>query len=275
MVKFVSRRKFLNATALSVRAVQAGLGGKIQAVAFDAFPIFDPRPLVSLVNELYSEKGAELGALWHTRQFEYAWLRSMSGRYADFRQVTSDALVFAARATGVDLTAEKQDRLMDGYLNLRCWPDVPQVLLYLKKAGIRIAFLSNLTGSMLEAGIRNSKLNGLFDYVLSTDRVKAYKPDPRAYQMGLDAFGLKPEQILFAAFAGWDVAGARSFGYKTFWVNRQSQPFEELGYAPHARIDKCNTSQRQQIPEERRTTASLFWLGGARFSRLGDVCSES
>ena len=35
---------------------------------------------------------------------------------------------------------------------------------------------------MLEAGIRNSQLEGMFDHVLSTDRVKAYKPDPRAYR---------------------------------------------------------------------------------------------
>jgi 2-haloacid dehalogenase len=82
---------------------------------------------------------------------------------------------------------------------------------------------------MLEAGIRNSQLDGVFDHLLSTDRVKAYKPDPRAYQMGLDAFGLKRNQILFAAFAGWDAAGAKSFGYPTFWVNRQDQPSEELG----------------------------------------------
>ncbi len=87
---------------------------------------------------------------------------------------------------------------------------------------------------MLEAGIQNSQLDGVFDHVLSTDRVKVYKPDPRAYQMGLDAFGLKPDQILFAAFAGWDAAGAKSFGYPTFWVNRQNQPAEELGVAPDA-----------------------------------------
>jgi 2-haloacid dehalogenase len=42
--------------------------------------------------------------------------------------------------------------------------------------------------------------------------------------MGLDAFGAKAGQILFAAFAGWDAAGAKSFGYATFWVNRQNQP---------------------------------------------------
>jgi 2-haloacid dehalogenase len=47
--------------------------------------------------------------------------------------------------------------------------------------------------------------------------------------MGIDAFRLKHEEILFAAFAGWDAAGAKAFGYPTFWVNRQKQPAEELG----------------------------------------------
>src|SRR5262249_49590080 len=111
---------------------------------------------------------------------------------------------------------------------------VPAALHSLRNAGIHLAFLSNLTPKMLEAGIRNSQLEGMFDHVLSTDRVKVYKPDPRAYQMGLDAFGLKPDEILFAAFAGWDAAGAKSFGYPTFWVNRENQPTEELGEPPDA-----------------------------------------
>jgi 2-haloacid dehalogenase len=50
--------------------------------------------------------------------------------------------------------------------------------------------------------------------------------------MGLDAFGLKREEILFAAFAGWDAAGAKLFGYPTFWVNRQKQPREQLDASP-------------------------------------------
>ena len=46
--------------------------------------------------------------------------------------------------------------------------------------------------------------------------------------MGLDAFKLQKEEIAFAAFAGWDAAGARWFGYPTFWVNRLNTPVEEL-----------------------------------------------
>ncbi len=229
------RREFLSRIAASGLVLQAfakeasGPRSAIKAIAFDAFPILDPRPVFSLVDELYPEKSIELSNVWNTRQFEYTWLRTMSGRYVDFWKVTGDALVFAAKAVKVELTPEKQARLMEAYLKLKCWPEVPSALRSLRRAGIRLAFLSNMTTKMLEAGIHNSRLDGVFDYVLSTDRVKAYKPDPRAYQMGIDAFGLKSNQILFAAFAGWDAAGAKSFGYPTFWVNRPMQAGEELG----------------------------------------------
>jgi 2-haloacid dehalogenase len=59
--------------------------------------------------------------------------------------------------------------------------------------------------------------------------VQSYKPDPRAYALALDAFGLPREEILFAPFAGWDAAGARWFGYPTFWVNRLHAVPEQLG----------------------------------------------
>jgi 2-haloacid dehalogenase len=223
----LNRRDFLGLAAQTGVSLAADPMA-VRAIAFDAFPIFDPRPVFALAEELYPGRGAELSNLWRTRQFEYTWLRTMSRNYADFWQVTGDALVFAAKSLRLDLLAANRSALLDTYLKLHCWPDVPDVLRARKSAGMRLAFLSNMTPAMLQAGIRNSQLEGIFDHVLSTDAVKAYKPDPRAYQMGLDAFGLRREQILFAAFAGWDAAGAKSFGYPTFWVNRQNQPAEEL-----------------------------------------------
>jgi 2-haloacid dehalogenase len=94
--------------------------------------------------------------------------------------------------------------------------------------------LSNFTPRMLEAGVKNGGLEGLFEDLLSTDRVQAYKPDPRAYQMGVEAFGLQKSEIAFAAFGGWDAAGAKAFGYPTFWNNRLGQPAEELGVTADA-----------------------------------------
>jgi 2-haloacid dehalogenase len=72
----------------------------------------------------------------------------------------------------------------------------------------------------------------MFEDVVSTDRSRTYKPDPRAYRLGVDALRATREEILFVAFAGWDAAGAKMFGYPTFWVNRQRFPAEELGVLP-------------------------------------------
>lgn len=235
-----TRREFLNLAAAGVaaRIVTLGTigytvtGSKISAIAFDAFPIFDPRPIFARAEKLFPGKGAELGAAWRTRQFEYQWLRALSGQYADFWQTTEDALVFAAELLNIHLATAQQRELMNAYLALDAWPDVPSALQSLKTAGLRLAFLSNATPAVLDAGIRNAALAGVFEHVLSTDRIRTYKPDPAAYRIAIDAFGLERDEILFVAFAGWDAAGAKSFGYRTFWVNRLELPVERLGVAP-------------------------------------------
>ncbi len=235
----IDRREFLImaggvATSLLAPAssTRAATQSKIKAIAFDGFVIFDPRPVFALAEKLFPGKGAELSSAWRTRQFEYQWLRVLSRNYADFWRATEDSLVFSAKLLKLDLTPEIRDRLMGAYLELKAWPDVLPALTSLKKAGLRLAFLSNLTPKVLDANIKSAGLVGLFEHALSTDKIKTYKPDPRAYQMGVDAFKLKREEILFVAFGGWDAAGAKSFGYPTFWANRLDLPVEELGVMP-------------------------------------------
>lgn len=232
----MQRRTFLGAATATVATALLTKGaaarGGIRAVAFDGFPIIDPRPVAARAEALFPGRGAELMAAWRTRQFEYTWLRTLMGRYADFWQVTGEALDFAARSIGLDLPPDRRDALLQTFLELKAWPDAEPTLRALKAAGIRMAFLSNFTAPMLDAALRNAGLQDLLEPHLSTDRVQAYKPDPRAYQLGVDAFGLPREQIAFAASAGWDAAGAKAFGYPTVWVNRAKLPVEQLGLAP-------------------------------------------
>lgn len=202
---------------------------KIRAIAFDAFPIIDPTPVATRVQAMFPSRADALLNAWRTRQFEYAWLRTLGGTYADFWQTTRDALEFAAASLGVPLTDASRDELMQTYRELKVWPDVRGALDVLHQAGIRMAFLSNFTAAMLDAAVQNSGLEGLFEAHLTTDRVRAFKPDPRAYSMGPKGFGLRREEIVFCAAAGWDAAGAKWSGYRTFWLNRSRQPAEELG----------------------------------------------
>ena len=237
----MDRRVFVKAVAGAVGATavraqglqkESRANGRIKAIAFDGFVIFDPRSVEKRVEEQLPGRGAELTNLWRTRQFEYCWLRTSGGQYADFWKVTDDALRYTAKSLMISLTGAQHDALMDAYLNLTPWPDVHEGLAELKRQGIRLAFLSNLTAAMLDANLKAAGLREFFEPHLTTDRVQAYKPSLRAYQMGPDAFRLHKSEIAFAAFGGWDAAGAKWFGYPTVWVNRGGVPAEELGAQP-------------------------------------------
>lgn len=204
-------------------------GAKIEVVLFDAFPVFDPGPIFGGLETIAPGKGKALGELWRNRQFEYAWLRAMAGKYEDFWKVTRDGLLYAAEVLKVPLSPRQVETIMRGYLELKAWPDAPAALRTLKDEGFRLAFLSNFTPRMLQAAIESAGLEGRFEQALSTDAVRTFKPDPRAYRMAIEALSMPRDRILFVPFAGWDAAGAKWFGYETFWVNRLGTPPEELG----------------------------------------------
>jgi 2-haloacid dehalogenase len=108
---FNARRRLCAFTAAGIAAAVAGPSvraeaaarPKTRAVALDAFTTFGPRPVAALADRLFGSDAAALMDAWRLRQFEYTWLRTAMGRYADFLRVTEDALVFAARPTKVDL----------------------------------------------------------------------------------------------------------------------------------------------------------------------------
>ncbi|AGH95354.1 haloacid dehalogenase type II [Pseudobdellovibrio exovorus] len=202
----------------------------IKVIAFDAFPVFDPRPIFKTVQELFPEKADKLVEVWQAKQFSYTWLRTSGEQYKDFYQVTEDALVYAAKNVKVDLTEKQKQQIMGEYLKLKPWPDAMDALQKLKDKKYKITFLSNFTEEMLKSNLKSSKLEKLFSpLLLSTDLAKAFKPSPKAYNLAIEHFGVKKKEVLFVAFAPWDAAGAKWFGYPTFWVNRSSFPPEELG----------------------------------------------
>ncbi|HSE75988.1 MAG TPA: haloacid dehalogenase type II [Dongiaceae bacterium] len=236
-----TRRDFMHlaatgaaATAIVSVGAAAAPAPAIKAVAFDGFALIDPRPVAARAEAMFAENGRSLMAAWRTHQFGYSWLRTLGGQYVDFWRVTQDALEASARALKLELSAQQRDALMQTYLDLKAWPDAAPVLRRLKDAGMRLAFLSNFTAPMLDAAVKNSGLEGLLEAHLSTDRVQAYKPDPRAYAMALDAFGLTRAEIAFVAFAGWDLAGAKWFGYPTYWANRAGSAADSLGVTADA-----------------------------------------
>lgn len=207
----------------------------LQAIAFDAYgTLFDVYSVSALAEQLFPGKGDALAAMWRVKQIDYTRLRTLSGQYRDFLEVTRDALRMAARTLKLELDSATEQRLMNQYACLSAFPENLAALKELKGLGIPLAILSNGTPQMLAIAVKSAGMNDLFDHLLSVDAVKKYKTAPEAYQLGPDAFGLPAKNILFVSSNAWDACGATWFGYTSFWINRSGQPAEELGVSPSA-----------------------------------------
>jgi len=204
----------------------------IRACVFDAYgTLFDH---ASAAAELRDELGADfvsLTSLWRDKQLQYTWLRTCQGRHADFWQVTGEALDFVLETIGRDDPALRE-RLMDSYLKLDTFADVPGALRSLRDAGLRMAILSNGSPCMLSAIIKNSGTADYFDAVLSVEEVQAFKPHPNVYRLAEQRLGISPSQILFCSSNAWDAYAASAFGLRVVWCNRYGQRQEHLPGAP-------------------------------------------
>ena len=208
---------------------------KIAACVFDAYgTLFDFASAAARCEELGAD-AARLTALWRDKQLQYTWLRSLAGRYADFWQVTGDALDFALETLAIDKPGLR-DRLMQLYLTLDAFPEVPQVLRQLKQAGLRTAVLSNGSPAMLSAVVRHNGLEDLIDHVLSVDEVGVFKTDPKVYQLALDRLRLPAAAIAFQSSNAWDAYAASAFGMTVVWCNRYGQRRERLPGCPDREV---------------------------------------
>jgi len=204
----------------------------VQACVFDAYgTLFDFASAAKSCRDVLGEGIDRLTMLWRDKQLQYTWLRALQGRHADFWQVTSDALDFALETLALDKPGLR-DRLMNLYLTLEPFPEVPDVLARLKKAGMQTAILSNGSPAMLDAVVQASRLGMLIDAVFSVEAVGVYKPHPKVYQLAADRLGIRANAIAFQSSNAWDAYAASAFGMQVVWCNRYGQRPERLPGKP-------------------------------------------
>jgi 2-haloacid dehalogenase len=208
----------------------------VQACVFDAYgTLFDFASAARGCADVLGEGIDRLTALWRDKQLQYTWLRAVQGRHADFWQVTGDALDFALATLGIDRPGLR-GRLMDLYLGLDPFPEVPDVLRHLKNAGMRTAILSNGSPSMLDAVVKTSGLGTLLDLVLSVEAVGVYKPHPKVYQLAVDRLTVPAAAIAYQSSNAWDAYAASALGMRVVWCNRYGAQPERLPGAPDRTI---------------------------------------
>jgi 2-haloacid dehalogenase len=202
-------------------------------VLFDAYgTLFDVHSVRQRAEAMFPGFGERLSLLWRDKQIEYSRLASMSQRFRPFRDITRAGLRFAALRLGLALDGAGEERLMDEYRKLGAFAENREVLVELKRRGVRAGVLSNGDPDMLAEAVRSAGFDDLLDPVLSVHETCRFKTDPVTYALGTAALNLPAARILFVSSNGWDAIGATWFGYTTLWVNRAGLPPEQLDAEP-------------------------------------------
>ena len=204
---------------------------------FDAYgTLFDVHSAVARHAKEVGENAARVSEIWRNKQLEYSWTRSGMGKYRDFWTLTEEALDFAlASVPGANKDARKA--LLDAYMELDCYPEVPGVLKALKESGARTAILSNGSPDMLNSAVKSASLGDVLDEVFSIHPLMVFKTSPETYRMVTDYWKIERERVSFQSSNRWDIAGAAAFGFDCAWINRTGQP-DEYGDLPPSRVLK-------------------------------------
>lgn len=203
----------------------------IKALVFDVYgTLFDVHSVEEKCEAVYESYGAKISQRWRQKQLEYSFLRQVMGQYQPFKQVTLDALKFALQTLELSYDDTQLQSILAEYEKLDSYKEVEKVLS--EGDNKQCVIFSNGSRDMLEPLIEQSGLAEYFDRVISVDDIKQYKPSPASYMQVLNTLGIKREEVLFMSSNGWDISGAKSFGFKTAWINRNHAPVEMLNLEP-------------------------------------------
>ncbi|UAL47626.1 haloacid dehalogenase type II [Sutcliffiella horikoshii] len=213
----------------------------ISTFVFDVYgTLFDVHSVKEKADELFDGKGTEISEIWRRKQLEYSFLRQLMGNYETFSDVTKDSLKYALKQLSIPFSNKEVESLLEQYTSLRAYDEVQNVLSTLKEKGKVLAVFSNGSRDMLDPLVEQAGMNEYFQHIISVDDTKQYKPTPASYTGVLKVIGVKREQVLFMSSNGWDISGAKNFGFHTAWINRNHLPQEELGLAPDYTFDSLD-----------------------------------
>ena len=203
----------------------------IKAIIFDAYgTLFDVNSAAEKCKGKIGDKWEDFANYWRTTQLEYTWLRSLMNRHKDFWKITEDSLDKSMKFIKIDYSMRND--LLDLYKALSPFSEVKETLNKLKKKNFKLAILSNGTPSLLGNLVKNNNLENIFDDIFSIEEVGIFKPDSKVYDLPVNKYKIKKDEILFLSANTWDVSGGGNYGYNSVWLNRNKNIFDNLDYQP-------------------------------------------
>lgn len=182
---------------------------------------------------------------WFAQFLQCALVSTVTNSYKTFGDIGIAALEMLATRNKVNLTEEHRALISDGMQRLPPHPDVRESLDRLRKAGVRMATLTNSTMAVAKNQLENAKITEYFDLILSADSVKRLKPASEPYLMAAKNLGVHIEEVRLIAAHSWDIAGAMHAGCAAAFVSRPGMVLDPLFKRPDVIASDLNEVSKE------------------------------
>ena len=151
----------------------------------------------------------------------YASLETVlqSGDHVSYREVLRGVMRGLATRYSVPTSRIDTDALA---ASLPTWPPFPDTVeaLHRLRRHCKLGIISNIDDELFAATARTLEVP--FDWVITAEQVRAYKPSRQNFERALERIGVPKERVLHVAQSRFhDVAPASTLGLATVWVNRR------------------------------------------------------
>ncbi|HYN69044.1 MAG TPA: haloacid dehalogenase type II [Candidatus Eisenbacteria bacterium] len=140
-------------------------------------------------------------------------------RYRPYREVLGEALRRILAEHEMEPTPEEVAAFGGSVVDWPAFPDSAAALQRLQ-ARFGLGVITNCDDDLFAAS--NARLGVTFDWVVTAQQAKRYKPNPRGFELAFERIGLPTSRILHVAQSLFhDHVPAQRLGLSTVWVNRR------------------------------------------------------
>ena len=154
-----------------------------------------------------------------------------SGPYRPYREVLGAVLTAMLAERGAVATADEIVMFGGSVAHWPAFPDSAAALARLHER-FKLGVITNCDDDLFAAS--EARLGIKFDWVVTAQQAKRYKPNPRGFELMFERVGIPPSRILHVAQSLFhDHVTARRLGLSTVWVDRRGDK-SGPGATPHA-----------------------------------------
>jgi 2-haloacid dehalogenase len=142
-----------------------------------------------------------------------------AGPYLPYREVLGRALERVAQDLGFEPSTGEVDAFAASVGEWPAFPDSPGALARLQER-YRLAVITNCDDDLFAAS--NRRLGVTFDWVVTAEQARSYKPHANNFEVAFAKIGAPPERILHVAQSLFhDHVTAKRLGLSTVWIDRR------------------------------------------------------